>query len=329
MGQESDVAAWGNGSGVFPKVVNHCAFFDRVRIGIWGRKRPSPGDAVSNSENEAIGGEGSYYGRVERGVLTATGNPYELKYAVMRLRGIIPPVMLTLRSDRTPLTMANVLAAINALCEKGWEAKISEVELTFDLTGTSVEFLRKSTFTPARKFPHCEDEYGRRTQYFGTRNSPWQLKVYDKNAGVVRLEFTFRRDFFRKHGWDAPADLQRLRNLDLEPLVRLCELNRGGLKRLENRIFEDYIRRIPASWAQGLPLREFLRAVKRDFAAQPETLLVRSPLERKLRNMQRRLIWSELPIGKVRGRRNQRTGGDAGKSKPNIAASSSGQVADP
>ena len=284
----------GDGSGVFPNLLNHRSFFDKVVISIRGVKKPAPGGAVSKRENKAIGGQGSYYGRVERGVLATTGNPYDLKYGVMRKRGIIPPLMLILRSDQTPLGTSNASAAINLLCEKNWTALVSQVELTFDLTGTSVEFLSRSVLSPARKFPSIRGEFGQ-TQYVGTLKSHWQVRIYDKTAHVVRVEFVFRREFLRKHSIDAPADLARLRDLDLKALLRLGVVNPEGLKRLENRIAKDYVRRIPARWLRLLPLREFLPAVRKQFGAKPGTLWVPLPLEKRLWNMQHRLVGNDQP----------------------------------
>ena len=275
--------------GIFPELVDRRAFFDRVVLTIRGRRKKLSGTAVINRTNLPIGGEKSHYARVERGVVAATGNSFDLRYGPLRLQKIVPPLVLVLRSDRTPISAENALAAVKLLCEKGWTASVSQVEITFDLTGTSVGFFERNVLTPARRFKTLGE--GRLTHYIGGRTSPWQIRVYDKAPGLVRFEFVGRRAFLRAHGIHRPAHLVLLRDIDLRPRVQLRELDKGQMKTLEESIDEDYRRRVLARWDRDLPLRVFLPAVKKYFSAVPDELVVPSPVEERLRRMQWQLVW--------------------------------------
>jgi hypothetical protein len=280
----------GKGDGIFPSLVDRAAFFDKLVLSIRGRKRDSFGNAVRDPVNRPIGGTGRKYGRSENGVIAATGNSFELKYGPMRRQKFLPPMILTLRSDRTPLSRENTVAAINALCEGGWMASLSEVEVTFDLSGLSVEFFKRSILTSARQFRTLRDEKGRRTHYVGGRTSPWQLRIYDKTPSLVRFEFVARRAFLREHRIETPAHLRLFRDIDLRQRFQLRELDKDQMKALEQSIGEDVRRRVLARWNRDLPLRIFLPAVKKSFAAVPDELVVPSPVEERLRCMQWRLM---------------------------------------
>jgi hypothetical protein len=279
-------------AGVFPALVDRAAFVDRVALTIRGEKRDLlEEEGVRNLTNQPIGGGSSLYARVQRGVLVATGNSFDLKYGRMRLQKNIPALVLVLRSDRTPVSVQNIVAATNFLCAKGWTASVSQIEVTFDLTGLSVPFFERSILSSARRFRTLRDRDGRRTLYVGARTSPWQVRVYDKTAELVRFEFIARRAFLRAHRLQTPAHLGLFRDIDLRSRFRLCELHGCKMKSLLKSIEEDFRRRALDRWARNLPLRVFLPAAKKYFAAVPEELVVPSPVEERLRRMQWKLSW--------------------------------------
>lgn len=282
-----DLIPSGKGDGVFPNLLDRKAFFDKLVFSIQGMKRDSSGDAVRDLVNRPIGGSGRKYGRWENGVLAATGNSYDLKYG--RMKKILPPIILTLRSDGTPLSLENTIAAINLLCEDGWIALPSEAEVTFDLSGLSVDFFERSLLTSARRFRN--EGRRMRTHYVGGRKSPWQLRIYDKTPSVVRFEFIARRAFLREHLIQTPAHLRLFRDIDLRSRVQLRELDKGQIKALEESIHEEVRRQVLARWVRDLPLRDLLPAVKKKFAAVPGDLVVPSPVEERLRRMQWQLVW--------------------------------------
>jgi hypothetical protein len=280
--------------GVFPALVNKKAFIDRVVLSIWGLKRSKPCQAVRNLVNRPIGGIGKKYARKDSGVLAASGNSFDLMYGRLQLKQILPPLVVTIRSDEGPTTATIVGDAIDALCEAGWRASISQVELTFDLGGIAITEFRRTVFSSAHRFRSLRDKTGRRTFYIGGRTSPWQARIYQKTEGMVRLEFVLRRPFLRRHGITQIADLEKLRSVDLSRRVWLREVNRAGLKLLERKVQEtendDVRQRIPRRWIKDLPLREAVPAVKKYFGAVPDQLLRVSPLETRIRRMQQKLV---------------------------------------
>ena len=91
--------------GVFPAAVDKSAFIDTLRVSVWGTRRDTPISGVRDLVKEPIGGKRSKYGWIDRGIFVSTGNRYELVYGPLRSRGILPPIVLTLRSDQTPITV--------------------------------------------------------------------------------------------------------------------------------------------------------------------------------------------------------------------------------
>jgi hypothetical protein len=91
------------GVGVFNPIVDRRAFLDKVVLSIRGERWQFP-TLVRNRINKPIGGPNRNYARSERGVLPGNENPYELQYGVMRLRGVLPSLILVLRSESSPLT---------------------------------------------------------------------------------------------------------------------------------------------------------------------------------------------------------------------------------
>jgi hypothetical protein len=274
--------------GVFPNIVDRRAFFDKIVLSVWGKKRDLP-ENIRKIVNLPIGGADRNYARAERGVLTTSGNPYEMRYGPMRLQSTLPPIMLTLRSERRPTTVRSTVVAIESLCEEVSKATVSQVELTFDLSGVSVEWLRNRVFTRARRFRRLRDQDGRRTLYIGGRQTPWQVRIYDKASDVVRLEFILRRQFLRRLGINNPADLRRLRDANLTRLIRIRRLNRPALREFAGNL--NWIRRrVLGDWIRDFTLREFATSAQECGWKLPPELLPRSVIDRRLENMLGRLV---------------------------------------
>jgi hypothetical protein len=85
-------------------------------------------------------------------------------------------------------------------------------------------------------------------------------------------------------------DLERLRTLDIGFLVQLCEVKPGALKALEQTVEDEFRRRALRSFFAGYPLRDSLRAAKKLFKAEPQKMIMTSPEETRLLNMQARLV---------------------------------------
>jgi hypothetical protein len=277
-------------SGVFPRLVDRRVFIDKIVLSIRGDRRKFP-DMVDVTANRPIGGQNRNYARSERGRLQGNGNPYEMRYGAMRLRTTLPSSVLVLRSENRPTNMAMVIAAIEGLCKEGATATVSQVELTFDLSGVSVEWMRRRIFTPARKFQRLRDSDGRRTLYVGGRTSPWQVRVYDKTDGIVRLEFIFRRSWLRKLGINRPQDLGLLRRVNLRSLIRIRRLNGSAFTDYMESL-EEPIGRAFRGWVRDLTFREFYSRASKYGWKLPRDLFLRSKIDKRLQLMHAQLyVW--------------------------------------
>jgi hypothetical protein len=225
--------------GVFGHTTDRAAFIDRVDLGIWGKRRTWPLPwMVTIDRNFPIGGPKSMYARCVDGFCPVTGNPFQEKYGVMRWPDRVPERRLTLRSQRTPLSGAQVELVSRSLMRKGFRSQVSQAEMTFDFTGTSIGFIKRHLLTTARRFQSYRDELGRETYYVGGFKSPWQVRIYQKRDDVVRFEFIFRREFLRNKGISRPHELVLLRKIDLNRLVWLREKGalEAKLRRLQRRL---------------------------------------------------------------------------------------------
>jgi hypothetical protein len=147
-------------NGVFKVLLNEKAFLDKVVVGVKGIRKDQPSSSVKIGSNVAIGGFGRNYARKESGLVTASGNSFDLVYGPSKLIAILPPMMLTLRSDDAPITVKELTKAIDAICEEKWKASISSLELTFDFSGLPIEFFRRSIFSTAHRYVSIRDEKG-------------------------------------------------------------------------------------------------------------------------------------------------------------------------
>src|SRR5258708_900390 len=129
-----------NVEGVFLDIVDKKAFLDKVAVSVNGKRRDSPQLELRRRVNRPIGGSGGNYARLEQAILVPSGNPFDLVYGPKRLDGILPALVLTLRSEGAPLTVEEIENVINGYCEKDWTASVSLVELTFDVAGLSTEW---------------------------------------------------------------------------------------------------------------------------------------------------------------------------------------------
>lgn len=234
-------------SGVFPHLVNATAFFDKVEIAVWGKKRAKILNHIKQKQNRAIGGFGRSYARCIPGRNIPTGNPLQLKYGVMLPYGNISPYVVVLRAGRLPVTCADVMLAVDGFIRLGCRARISRVELTFDTTGIPLERFMWEICTTARIVRVIEGEDGT-TIYIGGVNSPWQLKMYEKTHSIVRVEFMLQSTFLRKHGIVRPHELSLLRKTQLWKHVFFRELDESQRDPLPPKI-----RRHRTKLGHGLP----------------------------------------------------------------------------
>jgi hypothetical protein len=275
--------------GVFPAALDQCAFIDTLKLSIWGTRRESPLCAVRDVKKERIGSRRTKYGWVERGIVEDTGNRYEVVYGPRRLRKILPPLEIILRSDQSPVRVADAVAAISNFCDTVTRVMVSYAEFTFDLTGRSVAWFEQCVFSSARRFVTLTDEDGRRTLYVGGVTSPWELRVYEKTPNVTRFEFILRRRFLRQRSISLPENLKLLRHLDFGSCVTLQRPNSYAVEAIRKNLGAERGRAFD-SISRMLPLREFVGAAERIFRAPRRDLVLPDPLDEQLGRMRRQMI---------------------------------------
>jgi hypothetical protein len=220
-----------------------------------------------------------------------TGNPFELRYGANRFFSNLPASNLRFRSESCPLSEEEVRLVTNSLFCSGVKARPTLVEMTWDLTGTSVKELRNSAVTSFRRELELRDEQGRSTYYAGGPRSGVQLRVYDKAAALVRLEMVFRSSYLRSHGIFDIEDIGILRDVELSRWIRFCATKSDS--RLERRL-----KKVPHGWRRNnllnWPLRWPLNiwaSTVRHFGVDPKQYLRNSAVHDQLRVMQTRLVW--------------------------------------
>jgi hypothetical protein len=277
-------------NGTFSHLTDRAGFIDRAELNLRGVRKNRPNEDVTIDSNTAIGGPRRVYARAVHGVCPVTGNPWELRYGVLLPFKRVPPLRLVLRSEKTPLSLAQAELVSHSLIRRGFRSQLSKVEFTFDLTSTSVNFFIRHLETHARIRKVLCDQFGNQTYYVGGTRSPWQLRIYQKTDLIVRVEFIFRRPFLTAHNIQYPHQLVFLRRLDLSALFRLTEVDQAKLSQREHIADGDSSNRWLYSCARTLTPPEFSKMLRKQRIPQPG-LFVSCELQKKLRNMQRRLIW--------------------------------------
>jgi hypothetical protein len=100
---------------IFEYLVDSAAFVDRIELSVGEQHFKEPVQLIRKhmlrreSESLAIGGKNSLYTRLLRGRCKYSGNPLGLKYGKRKTYARVPALRLAMRSDRVPLTCAQVL----------------------------------------------------------------------------------------------------------------------------------------------------------------------------------------------------------------------------
>lgn len=279
-------------SGIFPNAVDNATFIDTVCFSASGENLSAELEGLVGVKNTASLSKNSRFARCLTATVRDTGNPLQAVYAKAgRTAGLakIPDAMVTFRSEATILTGAQVMRDLGILFPEATRFEFSRVEFTFDVRSWGVETIRKQAVHRARKTCSLIDDERRRTFYVGSRHSPWQLRVYDKAPGIVRIEFVFRRPFLVKHALLRPIDLLKLRVFDLEQLVTFRRVSPEHLEDAAPDRSAKW-REGVVSWAERWPISE-LPSYLRSQGIPPGKVLRRTKLQTKIERMQRQFIW--------------------------------------
>ena len=217
-----------------------------------------------------------------------TGNRFQFRYGKFMSYKNVAPYALTLWADRLPVTCADVELAMAAFLRQGCRAKVSRMELTFDVEGIPLDLFARELCTSARSFKEFASNSGT-TLYAGGAKSPWQAKLYEKSPTITRFELTLRNVFLRRHGIVRPHEAFMLRKAHLWDHVSFREIDQSHGAALPARIRKHWSRLghgLPPDMPSSIVLKA-LRSARLD----PNRWLVRSPREVLLRKMQRNMIW--------------------------------------
>jgi hypothetical protein len=277
--------------GVFQHLADQASFIDKVVLSLWGDRRARPSECVQLGSTRPIGGKERQYARSLAGICVATGNAIELRYGRLVPYDRVPPLRLALRSVAMPLTGAQVEMVSRSLIRQGFRGHVAILELTSDITRTSVSDLRQQLFTRARYVRELHDEYGRRTLYVGSPHSGWQLRVYDKTDSIVRVEFVLRLPFLQAHGIRRPEGVLDLARFELSHLVCFREFSQDRLAAALSGVEGGWRKQIVLEWPRRRPLQMLAQILRKDYKIDPTPLLQHSPVQLLLREMQRKLVW--------------------------------------
>jgi len=272
-------------NGVFADLES--AVLDRVDLSITAEIKRRPWQHLIETANKPALGKNSFYARFSNGELGPTHNPYQLQYAKVTHLPLVPQAVLRLDSERTPLSVAEILLGARSLTDFPYAVKVAYVEIAFDLFGLydELEHALVSTVTQRRKKYHNK-ENGLRSLYLGSPLSERYACLYEKPPavapGVVRLEIRLDSRALRRLHIVHPEELLTLRNVDFTRLVSFCRL------------------RVPAAvkqhWQQNawcyLAERSTIDVFAKEFAEYyPRSEFLRPiSVDRNIRHMQGRLI---------------------------------------
>jgi hypothetical protein len=277
---------------VFRHLVDRGATIDKVVISATGQLNDIFRECeLVNVKPKSIYHPGGHYAGCIFADWRVTKNPVSIHHGRMVKFKNVPPLRFTMQSENVPLTAAQVYLLIWRCTRDSPELTVSSLELTFDFTGTSIFELDRQLFHRARQVKTLTDKRGWTTIYIGSPRSSLQVRIYQKTASVVRLEFVLRRGFLAKHGINRPEDVLLLRKIDVWRLVSLRQFSRSRAKRVAQNLKSRTDRRLIADWPHNWRSKEtLLRVLKRNHVPT-DAVFRRTRLQKRLQQMQRRLVW--------------------------------------
>jgi len=219
-----------------------------------------------------------------------TGNHFTALYGKYAVYKNLPAIMLKIFSDHCPVTLGEVTEVERALLRAGFDDTVSVVELTSDVTGTTVADLASRYIGRATTVTALRDAKGFKSVYFGSKNSPSQLRIYDKYGGVVRAEWVLRLGFLRAHEINQQNEIIKLRGLGPDDLGGFWDRDMKRLERDLARISRRWLREELLNHGEARPLITWAWQM-RNAGFDPRVYLRPSAMELRLRNMRRAVIW--------------------------------------
>jgi hypothetical protein len=276
---------------VFSWTVDRVAFIDKIVLGVNGERNPEFEDALSHPENRGICTPSSLYSRALSGIFPLSGNPVDVLYGKTKRFANIPALRVTMRSERIPLTAAQVLLLVKRLMVELTQTRVSTVELTFDFTGVTIGYVLRHLIHRAQHAARVLSDGERMTIYVGSPRSAWEVRIYEKTHAVLRLEFILRRSFLSRHGINQPEDLLLLRKLDVWKLLSVRRFSPSNAARV-TRTWDNAIgKELVVTWGEYRRSLSLLPRILKNHGVHPHQVLRRTRLQRNLEEMQKRFVW--------------------------------------
>ncbi len=276
---------------VFPYLVNEAAFVHKIVMSVWTEEKPVLYQLL-DEKREGILKPDSRYARSFKGKAPLTGNPLETVYAKVSRFPRVPPCQVTMRSEEVPLSGAQVNESMRLLFPAASRIQPVLVELTFDLTKTSVDYLHQHMIHRSRQWNERWDRVrGRRTVYVGSPASGWQVRIYDKTERVVRLELILRKGILPDNGILQPDNVVTLRSLELQPKFSLRRFSRPRVAAATKNWNDQYWQDVACNWERSGSSLQRLCQMLVGRGDKTGSLFPLSRLQRNLERMQGNLIW--------------------------------------
>jgi hypothetical protein len=272
---------------VFGHLVNKTASVDKMVVSVDGKlKEHFRENELSDVNAKAILRPGSLYAACIFAIWPLTGNPVSIHHGrVVKFRNV-PSHQFAFQSESIPVTSAQV----NLLVRKCMEEKpapviaVSSIELTFDVTDTTVDYIQQGDVRV------LTDEWGSKTIYVGSPRSAWQVRIYQKNLWVVRIEFILRKQFLSKSGISSLEEVLLLSTINIWQLLSVRRFSRSSAKRATKKL-NELVRSVIVDSSRFNRPRDTVLFVLRRNRINPTLIFKKTNLQRKLETMQRRLIW--------------------------------------
>lgn len=277
----------------FSHHIDRAAIIDRIDLSVQGHLNEIFREQeLANLRSPSILHPGGFYAACIFGKWRLTGNPISILHGRVTPFKNVPPLRFTMHSEHVPVTGAQL-----ELCIRRWvrepnpRINVSSVELAFDFTGFTVEEVERQFIHRATKVTHYGD-YPNYTVYVGAPTSSWEARLYGKLDAFVRLEFILRRPFLSRCGMDRLEDLVLLRKLNIWELLSLRRFSYRSAERLTREWGQESIAREQIlDWFAWKRPKEGLLHLLRVNRIKPTEVFRRTSLQRRLREMQRFLLW--------------------------------------
>jgi len=279
-------------SRIFSWLVDKVAFIDKIVLSVNGELKPNFEEEFQYPKSQGIYSHDSLYSRRVSGRFCATGNRVDLLYGRKKRFENVPTQRITMHSERIPVTAAQVMLLVKRLTVEAPQVRVSSLEFSSDVTGTTIYYLLRHIIHRARSDLRVLSDGEHMTIYVGSPRSAWEVRIYEKpDSRVLRFEFILRRGFLSRHGINQPEDVLLLRKLRVWDLISVRRFSASNAARVTRRWDNELGKEVIRTWGYfRRPLRSLPKVLKK-YGIDPHEVLRRTHVQRRLEAMQKRLVW--------------------------------------